>query len=270
MNKNTKDTLMKLFTSSHGTGLTEESIENFLTELNRPDKDFKFLYENGMKQIIETQFKSPAFQKDLLNQIRTIPYTGDIEEEKKEVQNILDIIANDESLSAEKKEFLKIVIESTVQTYLNLMEVERERIQVKIVLCNEDAILPKYAHLTDAGADVYSCEDVTLKPHETKIIKTGIKIAIPVGYEIQIRPRSGLSAKTNLRIANAPGTIDSEYRGEVGIIMTNIGNLSETISKGDRIAQMVIAPTPMISWEVVESLDTTERNEGGFGSTDNG
>ena len=132
----------------------------------------------------------------------------------------------------------------------------------------EDAVLPTYAHDTDAGADIYAVEDYKLAPHSTTIVKTGLKIAIPAGYEIQIRPRSGLSLKTNLRIANAPGTIDAEYRGEVGVIVENTGNLTATISKGDKIAQMVVMPVPMIKWEEVDELSQTSRGEGGYGSTD--
>ena len=104
-----------------------------------------------------------------------------------------------------------------------------------------------------------------------KIVKTGIAVAIPAGYEIQIRPRSGLSLKSKLRIANAPGTIDTEYRGEIGIIMTNTGDVPYVIDKGMKIAQMVIAPTPMIKWNevtTVEELGTTDRGADGFGSTD--
>jgi dUTP pyrophosphatase len=150
----------------------------------------------------------------------------------------------------------------------DLAQNPRERIGVKIQLINEDAKLPEYAHDSDAGADIFAVEETVIPPHQTAIIKTGIKVAIPAGYEIQIRPRSGLSFKTPLRIANAPGTIDANYRGEVGVIMTNTGNLTQTIAKHDKIAQMVIAPVPMITWETVDSLDETDRGEGGFGSTD--
>jgi dUTP pyrophosphatase len=114
---------------------------------------------------------------------------------------------------------------------------------------------------------VFANETVTLNGGDTVIVKTGIKVAIPIGYEIQIRPRSGLSYKTGLRVANAPGTIDSDYRGEVGVIMYNTSDENITIFKGDKIAQMVLSEVPMIKWNEVESLDETERGEGGFGST---
>ena len=117
-------------------------------------------------------------------------------------------------------------------------------------------------------ADIFAAEEIIIKPNETQMVRTGIQVAIPVGYEIQIRPRSGLSFKTGLRIANTPGTIDSDYRGEVGVIMTNIGKTDETIKVGDKIAQMVISPVPMIKWVETDVLSETERGEGGFGSTD--
>ena len=130
--------------------------------------------------------------------------------------------------------------------------------------------MPSYAHDGDAGADIRAslAEPMTIEPHTWKAVPTGLFANIPYGYEIQIRPRSGLSLKTNLRIANAPGTIDAEYRGEVGVIVENTGNLTATISKGDKIAQMVVMPVPMIKWEEVDELSQTSRGEGGYGSTD--
>ena len=139
---------------------------------------------------------------------------------------------------------------------------------IKFKLIHPDAVLPEYAHPTDAGADVFSSEDVTIAAGETKIIKTGLKVAIPVGYEIQVRPRSGLSAKTGIRVANAPGTIDSAYRGEVGIILHNTADIPYEIKTGDKIAQLIISPVPMIRWKEVATIsDDTERSTGGFGSS---
>ena len=150
----------------------------------------------------------------------------------------------------------------------------------------EDAVLPKYAHDGDAGMDLYSVTDVVIHPGETVLIHTGLKFAIPVGYEVQIRPRSGLSLNTPLRIPNAPGTIDSGYRGEICIIMENTSSekyadgqvLSLTekgnkkgpyrIQKGDRIAQMVVARYEKAEFALTDSVETIGINrEGGFGST---
>ena len=125
--------------------------------------------------------------------------------------------------------------------------------------------MPTYAHLTDAGMDIYLTEDVVIHPGETKLIPTGIKVAIPLGYELQVRPKSGRALKTKLRIANTPGTIDADYRGEIGVILINLSQDSFVINDGERIAQLVIAAYEQAEFEAVESLDQTERGEGGFG-----
>ena len=129
--------------------------------------------------------------------------------------------------------------------------------------------LPFYATKGSAGMDVYSNEELELGPLSTTIVKTGLFVKIPEGYEIQVRPRSGLSAKSKLRIANSPGTIDSDYLGEIGIIIDNISQtFSYTVKKGERIAQLVLKKVEQIEWEEVEEFsETTERNTGGFGST---
>ncbi|HAA43562.1 MAG TPA: dUTP diphosphatase [Ruminiclostridium sp.] len=157
-------------------------------------------------------------------------------------------------------------------------------VNVYLEICREDAIIPTYANEGDAGMDVYAAEDVLIEPGETVIVPTGIKFAIPKGYEIQVRPRSGISYKTPLRIANSPGTIDSGYRGELGIIITNTserndyplieinsdGNKKGTykIKKGDRIAQIVLQAVPRINFVKVDSVkDIGTDRGGGFGST---
>ena len=129
--------------------------------------------------------------------------------------------------------------------------------------------LPFYATKGSAGMDVYSNEELELEPLSTTIVKTGLFVKIPEGYEIQVRPRSGLSAKSKLRIANSPGTIDSDYLGEIGIIIDNISDTyHHLINKGERIAQLVLKKVEQIEWEEVEEFsETTERNTGGFGST---
>jgi dUTP pyrophosphatase len=133
---------------------------------------------------------------------------------------------------------------------------------------NKDAVIPTYAHPGDAGMDIRTIEDVELNPHETKIIHTGIAVALPVGYELQVRPRSGLSLKTPLRIPNAPGTIDSGYRDEIGVIMENISNEAFKISKGDRIAQLVLAKYAVIDFIETNDVKTIGDNRGGgFGHT---
>lgn len=142
-------------------------------------------------------------------------------------------------------------------------------IEVYVTLLDKRAKLPTYAHSGDAGADIYSLEEVIFEPGETKIVRTGLAVAIPEGYELQIRPRSGMSRKTPFRIANSPGTIDSGYRNEVGVIMQNTSNTALTIEAGQRIAQFVPAKVPKIEWRLHPDVRTivADRGERGFGSS---
>jgi dUTP pyrophosphatase len=144
--------------------------------------------------------------------------------------------------------------------------------QVKIYTeLNHEHGLPVYANPGDSGMDIRANAAMTLQPKETKLIPTGIYVGIPDGYEIQVRPRSGLSLKTKLRVANAPGTLDSCFRGEVCIILENTHSSVEShITKGERIAQIVLQEVPKIEWVQVNSKDDlgdTIRGDGGFGST---
>ncbi len=129
--------------------------------------------------------------------------------------------------------------------------------------------LPDYATELSAGVDLLAAveADVVLQPGERKLIPSGIAIALPAGTEAQVRPRSGLALKHGVTVLNAPGTIDAEYRGEVGVILINHGDAPFTVTRGARIAQMVIAPVTQASWRSVESLEKSARGAGGFGST---
>ena len=129
--------------------------------------------------------------------------------------------------------------------------------------------LPKYQTELSAGMDLYANidEPITLKPLERTLVKTGLFISLPKGYEAQVRPRSGLTFKNGITVLNTPGTIDADYRGEIGVILVNLSSQDFTINDGDRIAQMVIAKHETAIWEEVENLDETNRGEGGFGSS---
>ena len=129
--------------------------------------------------------------------------------------------------------------------------------------------LPAYATLASAGLDLRAelNEAVSLQPLERRIIGTGLKIALPEGYEAQVRPRSGLAAKHGITVLNAPGTIDADYRGEIGVILVNLSNEVFEIQPGERIAQLVVAQYSQVDWKIVTNLDATTRGEGGFGST---
>ena len=139
------------------------------------------------------------------------------------------------------------------------------------VICkaeNKD-FLPVYSSAEAAGADLKACiqEDIILKPGQRYLVPTGLSIQLPAGYEAQIRPRSGLAIKHGISLVNTPGTIDSDYRGEVKIIMINLGSEDFVIKRGDRIAQMVITPVTHGMFAMSDSLDATDRGAGGFGST---
>ncbi|MDM7461317.1 MAG: dUTP diphosphatase [bacterium] len=132
-----------------------------------------------------------------------------------------------------------------------------------------DLPLPSYQTDGSAGVDLYAAveEPITLQPGERALVPTGIRIALPQGYEAQVRPRSGLAIRHGISLVNAPGTIDSDYRGEIQVILINLGQQPFTIQRGERIAQMVIAPVTRVEWEQVGELPPTTRGDGGFGHT---
>lgn len=143
-----------------------------------------------------------------------------------------------------------------------------ENLKVKVINKSQNK-LPKYETKGSAGMDVRSNEDYTLKPERRTLISTGLFFEIPEGYEMQVRPRSGMAFKYGITVLNAPGTIDSDFRGELGIILYNSGQTAFEIKKGDRIAQLVLAPVTRFEFEVSDELTETERGEGGFGSSGN-
>jgi dUTP pyrophosphatase len=138
---------------------------------------------------------------------------------------------------------------------------------VKRLLHGEGLELPDYATEGAAGMDVLAAEDVVLAPGGRHAVATGLSVAIPAGFEIQVRPRSGLALKHGISVPNTPGTIDSDYRGELKVILINHGTDEFAVRRGDRIAQLVLAPVTRASWLEVEDLDETARGDGGFGST---
>lgn len=139
-------------------------------------------------------------------------------------------------------------------------------VPVKII-ASADATLPKYQTFGSAGMDLCTTIDFVLAAGERMMVPTGLRIALPEGYEAQVRPRSGLAVKHGIGMVNAPGTIDSDYRGEIHAILINWGSDAVEFRKGDRVAQIVIAPVVQATWVEVDSLDATDRGEGGFGST---
>ncbi len=135
------------------------------------------------------------------------------------------------------------------------------------VIVGEGAQLPAYQTEGSAGMDLRSTESFDLAPMERKLVRTGLKIAVPQGFEAQVRPRSGLALKHGISMVNSPGTIDSDYRGEVGVLLINLGSETVHFEIGERIGQMVFCPVAHATWDVVTDLPSTDRGEGGFGST---
>ena len=127
--------------------------------------------------------------------------------------------------------------------------------------------LPSYQTAHAAGMDLYAAGDAEIAPGGRALLPTGIAVALPEGYEAQVRPRSGLALKYGITLLNSPGTIDADYRGEIRIIMVNHGAEPFRVTRGERIAQMIVAPVTRVSWAVADELSKTERNSGGFGST---
>lgn len=142
--------------------------------------------------------------------------------------------------------------------------------EITVSITREPGVkLPAYATSGSAGMDIHAmlAEAVTLHPGERRLIPTGLKIELPEGFEAQVRPRSGLALKYGVTVLNTPGTIDSDYRGEIGVVLINLGQEDFEVKNGDRIAQMVVAPYPQVKWNEVLILDNTVRGEGAYGHT---
>lgn len=215
---------------------------------------------------------------------------GRAEDVQENFTQLCNEIDNLTELTTPKRDFLKQLI-GGINTAISETEgISKRYIQIPFVKCHPNAKMPEYAHAGDSGMDVYALDDYIIHPGETKLIPTGIKMAVPNGYEIQIRPKSGRALKTKMRVANTPGTIDASYRGELCVIIDNIEppikditydfddngrpiitsilhGSDMTIGKGEKFAQLVLMEVPKAVLFQVENLDDTERGEGGFGST---
>lgn len=141
-----------------------------------------------------------------------------------------------------------------------------QTIEIKFQKLHPDAQIPSYAHIGDAGADVYAVAEVIVAPQKRAAIATGLAVDIPLGYEIQVRPKSGLALKHGITVLNSPGTVDAGYRGEIQVIVINLGDETYTFTKGQKIAQLVLKPVLQASY-VEGELGTSDRGVGGFGST---
>lgn len=261
---------------------SKESLELMGTLLVMEDEDFDKVKDSVLdamregvsrqenRQLYATLVKQNNFSKE--------QYI----EELKKIDSLVDTEMPD--FSESKRDFMKQFFSICYNAIIDSFDVDKRAIQIPIEICNPEAKIPTYAHKGDAGMDVYSTIDVTIAPGETKLIPLGFKVAIPEGYELQVRPRSGFSLRTHLRVANAPGTIDSGYRDEVGIILhncaptiqdfgdgraeTRLYGPSYTISKGDRIAQLVLQAVPTALFIKTSDISKIgENRNGGWGST---
>lgn len=214
----------------------------------------------------------------MINEIREELYRQHTTEDdlmfmKEDVIKFMTDLKETHKESQIKTELLEKMEKATIRTIDTLiLEGLEPIIPIKVLPISKDARVPEYVHEGDAGMDLYTIQDQVIEAGKTAIVPTGLKVIIPQGYEIQVRPRSGMSVKTGIRIANAPGTIDSNYRGEIGVIATNTAAESYEIKKGDRIAQIVLQKVPKMKMEVIEDVmafndNTTARNEKGFGSS---
>lgn len=149
------------------------------------------------------------------------------------------------------------------------MTTPRIAVSVKVLDHGKGLALPAYATADSAGADLLAAveQDRVIEPGKRALIPTGLSIALPPGFEVQVRPRSGLALKNGVTVLNTPGTVDADYRGEIGVILMNLGEESFTVTRGMRIAQMVVAPVTQFEWEPVNALPESGRGAGGFGST---
>ena len=272
-------------------GVEQDITEVFGALLAMPDEEFKAISSILMDEI-NRSLNNPADRITLVAAMTAQGYNGEdltetFDEICKEIDNQLT------ELSQVKKDWLKQLMGAAINAINETEGISKRFIRIPYEKCHEDAKEPAYAHLSDSGMDVYALEDITLAPGESRIIPIGIKVALPAGYELQVRPKSGLSAKTKLRVANTPGTIDAGYRDEIGVIIENIEppirsiatdfaespndpipvgaiefGRSYTIGKGQKFAQLVLSEVPKaVLYEVEKVGEIGEDRGGGFGST---
>ena len=269
----------------------EDATAMFGALLSMPDDEFKDVSTILLDEI-NRSLNTPAERIALVAAMTAQGYTGDdLTDTFQELCNEIDTQLID--LSQIKRDWLKQLMGAVTNAINETEGISKRYIRIPYEKCHEDAKAPAYAHETDSGMDVYALEDITLAPGEQKIIPIGIKVALPAGYELQVRPKSGISAKTKLRVANTPGTIDAGYRDEIGVIIENVEppirsiatdfaespndfipvgaiefGRSYTIGKGQKFAQLVLSEVPKAVLYEVESVgEIGEDRGGGFGST---
>ena len=266
----------------------EDTLEAIGGLLNLPEDKFALLAPG----VLDSYLRSLNNANTRLLLAQAINANGATVEDM--VQNFAQLgqkIDTLESFSAQKKDFLKQLVNGLGNCISETQGVAKKYIQIPYEKCRKGARMPEYAHIDDSGMDLYALEDYTIHPGETKLIPTGLKFAIPNGYELQIRPKSGRCLKTKLRVANTPATIDAGFRGEVCVIVENVEapiqdityefdnnghpiitsilhGADHYIHKGEKFAQLVLAEVPKANFYLVDKvMEDTERADGGFGST---
>ena len=291
MEKITKSDLeqvLKLFNDIMGTE-EDKSFGDALTSLFNMDDEKFALISPGILQSFQQSVNNP---NDKLGLVQALNANGATAEDLVTSFNtISDAIDSIEEISQIKRDFLKSLLATLTNAVNETEGIAKRFVQIPVELCHPDAKIPQYANTSDSGMDVYALDDYTIAPGETKLIPTGIKLALPPGYEIQVRPKSGRALKTKLRIANTPGTVDAGYRDEIKVIVENIEppikdieydfddngtpiiksilhGAAHTIGKGEKFCQLVLMEVPKAALYRVEQVgEIGENRGGGFGST---
>lgn len=267
--------------------LDGNSIDAIAVLLSMDDAQFELVSPG----ILDSFLRSLNTTNARLMLAQSINATGStaesVQNEFLQLVNEVDTITD---LTAPKRDFLKKLLRGINTAISETEGIAKRYIQIPFVKCHPNAKMPEYAHPDDSGMDVYAVDDYVIHPGETKLIPTGVKVAVPNGYEIQIRPKSGRALKTKMRIANSIGTVDAGFRGELQVIIENIEppikditydfddngrpivtsilrGSDMTIGKGEKFAQLVLMEVPKAVLFQVENLDDTERADGGFGSS---
>ena len=291
MEKITKSDLeqvLKLFNDIMGTE-EDKSFGDALTSLFNMDDEKFALISPGILQSFQQSVNNP---NDKLGLVQALNANGATAEDLViSFNTIADTIDSIEEISQIKRDFLKSLLATLTNAVNETEGIAKRFVQIPVELCHPDAKIPQYANTSDSGMDVYALDDYTIAPGETKLIPTGIKFALPPGYEIQVRPKSGRALKTKLRIANTPGTVDAGYRDEIKVIVENIESpikdieydfddngtpiiksilhgAAYTIGKGEKFCQLVLMEVPKaVLYRVEQVGEIGENRGGGFGST---
>lgn len=264
-------------------------MDSISAMLAMPEEQFRLLAP-GILQSYKQSLNNPNDKIALVHALNASG--GKAEDVTEGFMVLIEAIDKTENISRQKRDFLKEMIATICNAIVDTEGIAKKTISIPIELCHEKAKIPQYANISDSGLDLYALEDITVGPGETKLVATGIKVALPPGYELQVRPKSGRALKTKLRVANTPGTIDAGYRDEIKVIIENIESpikdikyefdevthrpiitsiehgSSFFIGEGEKFAQLVLMEVPKVAFYRVENVgEIGENRGGGFGSS---